>query len=44
MEVETEKVWHFAEEIDLPRAIFINKMDREHADFDGVLENPVKQV
>ena len=38
VEVETEKVWHFAEEIDLPRAIFINKMDREHADFDGVLE------
>ena len=38
VEVETEKVWHFAEASELPRAFFINKMDREHADFDGVME------
>jgi elongation factor G len=36
--VQTEKVWEFAEKLGLPRAIFINKMDREHADFDKVLE------
>lgn len=33
VEVQTEKVWNFANEYELPRAIFINKMDRERADF-----------
>jgi translation elongation factor 2 (EF-2/EF-G) len=33
VEVQTEKVWDFAEEYKLPRVIFINKMDRERADF-----------
>jgi len=30
VEVQTEKVWDFADEYKLPRAIFINKMDREY--------------
>ena len=34
----TENAWYYAEENELPRAFFINKMDREHADFDGVVE------
>lgn len=38
VEVETEKVWKYAEEMGLPRLIFINKMDREHADFNAALE------
>jgi len=38
IEVETEKVWHYAESLNLPRAIFINKMDREHADFNRTVE------
>lgn len=38
IEVETDKVWRYAEELSLPRAIFINKMDREHADFYKVVE------
>ena len=33
VEVQTEKVWDFAEEYKIPKAIFINKMDRERADF-----------
>ena len=33
VEVQTEKVWEFSEEYQLPRAIFINKIDRERADF-----------
>ena len=33
----TENAWLMAEESELPRAFFINKMDREHADFDGVV-------
>jgi elongation factor G len=38
VEVQTEKVWNFAEEYKLPRVIFINKMDRERADFFRVKE------
>ncbi|MBR3459028.1 MAG: GTP-binding protein, partial [Selenomonadaceae bacterium] len=38
IEVETEKVWGLCEEMDLPRAFFVNKMDREHADFHHVVE------
>ena len=38
IEVETEKAWALTEELNLPRAFFVNKMDREHADFDGVVE------
>ncbi len=38
VKVGTEKVWGFADEEDLPRMIFVNRMDRERADFDGVVE------
>lgn len=38
IEIETEKCWRLAEEAGLPRAFFINKMDREHADFPRVIE------
>ena len=34
----TETGWQVAEEFGLPRAFFINKMDREHADFNGIVE------
>jgi len=33
VEVGTEQVWGYCEETSLPRLIFINKMDRENADF-----------
>jgi len=33
VEVGTELVWGYADEVDLPRALFINKMDRDNADF-----------
>lgn len=36
--VGTEKVWGFADEQQLPKMIFINKLDRERADFFKVLE------
>lgn len=39
VEVQTEKVWQYAEEQNLPRLAFINKMDRENADFDAVVES-----
>ena len=38
IKVGTEKVWGFADELKLPRMIFINKMDRERADFFKIVE------
>ena len=38
VQVGTEKAWDYCENIKLPRAFFINKMDRENANFDKVLE------
>ncbi|MBN1105079.1 MAG: elongation factor G [Deltaproteobacteria bacterium] len=37
VKVGTHKVWGFANERSLPRIIFVNKMDRERADFFGVV-------
>ncbi|SDL27480.1 elongation factor G [Natronincola ferrireducens] len=37
IEVGTEKAWDYAEDKKKPTFIFINKMDRENADFDKVL-------
>ncbi len=39
VEVGTEVVWAIAEEAGVPRLVVINKMDRENANFDQVLEN-----
>jgi elongation factor G len=39
VEVQTEKVWSFCEEFKLPRAIVIDKLDRERSSFDRTLEN-----
>jgi elongation factor G len=38
LEVGTEQTWQYCEEAGLPRLIFINKMDRENADFSKVVE------
>jgi elongation factor G len=37
VEVQTEKVWSFADEFKLPRALVINQLDRERASFDRAL-------
>ncbi|MGD9754063.1 MAG: GTP-binding protein, partial [Acidimicrobiia bacterium] len=37
IEVQTELIWRMAVKANLPRAIFVNKLDRERADFDGVV-------
>jgi len=39
VEFQTQKVWEIADEYSLPRLIFINRMDRERADFNKVLES-----
>lgn len=38
VEVGTEKVWGYADEHNLPRLVYINKIDRENANFDAALE------
>jgi elongation factor G len=39
VETQTEVVWTMAEELGLPRAFFINKLDRERASFQRTLES-----
>ncbi len=38
----TQKVWAFADELKLPRIIYISKMDRERSNFYGVVEEVTK--
>ncbi len=38
VEVGTEKSWKYVDEYKLPRAIFINKMDKENVEFNKVLD------
>jgi elongation factor G len=44
VQVQTEKVWKFANEYNLPRAIVINRLDRERADFGRTLESIQKRL
>lgn len=39
VEFQTQKVWELADEFSLPRMIFINRMDRERANFSKVLDS-----
>ncbi len=39
VEVQTEKVWEYANQFQLPRIFFISKMDRERASFSEVLSD-----
>jgi elongation factor G len=38
VKVQTERTWEFADELQLPRMVLINKMDAERADFFKVLD------
>ena len=44
IEFQTEKVWEYADEFSLPRMIFVNKMDRERADFFRVVDSVKKKL
>jgi elongation factor G len=44
VQVQTEKVWKFANEYGLPRVIVINRLDRERADFFRTLESLQKRL
>ncbi|MDI6742166.1 MAG: elongation factor G [Smithella sp.] len=39
VEFQTQKVWEMADEYNLPRIIFINRLDRERANFNTALES-----
>ena len=41
VEVVTQRVWNYCAEIDLPRMIVVNRMDRDRADANRVLESLV---
>lgn len=36
-QVQTERLWKIAGEMGIARAVFINRMDKEHADFDATM-------
>jgi len=44
VQVQTEKVWKFANEYGLPRVVVINRLDRERADFNRTLESLQKRL
>jgi elongation factor G len=44
VKVQTEKVWSYAAAYELPRAIYLSKMDRERADFARALEDVRKNL
>src|SRR4026209_699573 len=44
VEVQTEKVSKFAQEYGLPRLVFVNRMDRERADFNRTLESVQRRL
>jgi elongation factor G len=37
VKAETQKIWQFACEYELPRVVFVNKMDRENANFERAI-------
>ena len=39
VKVQTEQAWRFADDFTMPRLIFINKMDKERADFSKTLDD-----
>ncbi len=39
VKVQTEQAWEFADRLEMPRVVFINKMDRDRADFLGTLKD-----
>jgi elongation factor G len=39
IKVQTEEAWDFADELELPRIVFINKLDRDRSDFNKTFED-----
>lgn len=41
LEVGTEQVWRYAREAGVPRIILVNKLDKEHTDYDAIIQTSV---
>ena len=41
LEVGTEQVWRYAKESGVPRILLVNKLDKEHTDFDAIIQTTV---
>ena len=39
VQIETEKAWRYLAENNIPRIVFVNKMDKERANYDKVIDN-----
>jgi elongation factor G len=39
VKVQTEQAWEFADQLEMPRVVFVNKMDRDRADFFRTLKD-----
>ena len=44
VQVQTEKVWKFATEYNLPRVVVVNRLDRERADFFRTFESLARRL
>jgi elongation factor G len=44
VQVQTEKVWKFATEYNLPRVVVVNRLDRERADFFRTVESLARRL
>jgi elongation factor G len=44
VQVQTEKVWKFANDYELPRAVVVNRLDRERADFFRTFESLTRRL
>lgn len=44
VKVQTEEVWEWANEFEVPRIAFVNKMDREHANFLRAIDDMEKTL
>jgi elongation factor G len=44
VQVQTEKVWKFATEYELPRAVVVNRLDRERGDFFRTLDSITRRL
>ena len=38
LEVQTQEAWNYADELELPRIVFVNKLDRENSSFRDTLD------
>ena len=43
LEVGTEKVWRYAAEAGMPRLVLINKLDKEHTDYQKAIQSAIER-